>query len=122
MANQLTKMARELLAIESDLPYRIYDDCVETKRKHTPSIDEYELHVFSQTWGSTTLGFDGIGGQAMTAANTYVFLPPESEMKCYVYFAGRFAYAADYTKEFYNDVKGQRMESVRRSRKYRNQD
>lgn len=53
----------------------------------------YECEVqamFSQTWGSTALGFGGLGGAAMTAAYTVVIRGPDGTMA--VYWAGRFAY------------------------------
>lgn len=40
----------------------------------------------------------------MTTANTYLFVPQSTEEKCYVYFAGRFAYKMPYSKEFMEDV------------------
>ena len=75
MSNQLTRMAQEILEIENDLPFRIIHSYSKADTKgRLPSVDDYELHIFQQTWGSTALGFGGIGGQAMTTANTYVFL------------------------------------------------
>ena len=99
MSNKLIGMAREILAIEADLPYRFdYSD-----NSH-PTLDDFELYTFEQTWGSTALGFGGIGGQAMTTARTYVFIPIGINQKCFVYFAGRFAYAVDYSEKFMEDV------------------
>lgn len=46
--------------------------------------------MFAQTWGSTALGFGGVGGAAMTAAYTVVIRGPDGTMV--VYWAGRFAY------------------------------
>lgn len=46
-------------------------------------------YSFPQTWGSTALGFGGIGGQAITTAQTYVVL---ANGAIYVYFGSRFAY------------------------------
>lgn len=112
MSNKLTSMARELLAIEEDLPYRF-----DYSAGDRPTINDFDLYTFEQTWGSTALGFGGIGGQAITAARTYVFVPICNQ-KCFVYFAGRFAYAADYTEAFKEDLRNQRMESVSRSGKY----
>jgi hypothetical protein len=66
-------------------------DCyVEKFRKHT----FYDLTVYSmfpQTWGSTALGFGGIGGQAITSAYVCVI---ESDLLAQfaVYFGGRLAY------------------------------
>lgn len=35
-------------------------------------LQEFEFYMFPQAWGSTSLGFGGIGGQAMTSAYTTV--------------------------------------------------
>lgn len=120
MSDQLTKMAQEILAIENDLPFRIIHSYTKTDTKgRLPSVNDYELHIFQQTWGSTALGFGGIGGQAMTTANTYVFLDLENGKDCYVYFAGRFAYTAPYSETFCKDVFGQNVASVTGCKKYR---
>ena len=37
---------------------------------HYPEFEV--ISVFSQTWGSTALGFGGIGGQAITSAYTTI--------------------------------------------------
>lgn len=56
-----------------------------------PYVDEIEVRaMFSQTWGSTALGFGGIGGAAMTPAYTVVLQGPNQDLA--VYFQGRFAY------------------------------
>lgn len=113
MSNRLTQMAKELLAIEEDLPYRF------DYSKKCPRIDDFELHTFSQIWGSTALGFGGIGGQAMTTARTYVLIPLNVDQKCFVYFAGRFAYAVPYSQKFMDDVVAQHMEPVFMCGKYK---
>ena len=114
MSNNLTEMAREILAIEADLPYRFdYSD------KSRPTVNDFELHTFEQTWGSTALGFGGIGGQAMTSARTYVFIPMSINQKCFVYFAGRFAYAVDYSEKFMKDVLGGNVAAVYEFGKYK---
>ena len=114
MSNKLTRMAREILAIEADLPYRFdYSD------NSNPTLDDFELHTFEQTWGSTALGFGGVGGQAMTSATTYVFIPIVINQKCFVYFADRFAYAVDYSDKFMEDVLNCNVASVAKSGKYK---
>lgn len=72
-------------------------DVVEKKRKPTgvkktrrPYESEVEVKMFLQTWGSTALGFGGIGGQAMTSAYTVAVFGPMGD--AVVYFAGRKAY------------------------------
>lgn len=112
-SNQLVGMAREILAIEADLPYRL--DYSEER----PSIDDFELYTFNQTWGSTALGFGGIGGQAITQARTYVFVPTTCNQKCFVYFAGRFAYKADWCDSLREDIYDHNMAPVYQAGKYR---
>jgi hypothetical protein len=84
-------------------------DCfVEKTRKHT----DYDMTVaamFVQTWGSTALGFGGIGGQAFTSAYVSVI---ESNLtgEHAVYFHGRLAYVIDRPNEkFWEDVHRHRM-------------
>ena len=75
MPNNLTQMAKDILQIESDLPYRFnYKDY---PQEH-PTVNDFDIYIFQQIWGSTALGFGGIGGQAMTSAYTYVFIPVNS--------------------------------------------
>lgn len=114
MSNKLTKMAREILEMEEDLPIRF-----DYRKERNVSIDDFEMITFTQIWGSTALGFGGIGGQAMTEANTYVFIPVSCHQKCFVYFAGRFAYTADFCEAFKEDVRKNRMEPVSNAGKYR---
>ena len=114
MGNKLTRMAREILDIESDLPFRF-----DYSKGEKPTIDDFQMVCFEQVWGSTSLGFGGIGGQAMTAANTYVFVPVTADQKCFVYFAGKFAYSADWQSDaFKKDVKNGCVEPVHRASKY----
>lgn len=111
MPNKLTKLAREILAVESDLPFRI-----DWKREEA-TVDDYEFRIFPQTWGSTALGFGGIGGQAITTANTIVCIPLCNQ-KCHVYFGGQYAYSAEPGEKFMDDVLHERMEPVYRAGKY----
>lgn len=113
MSNMLTGLAKEALAIEDDILYRI-------NNPQNPRLldDGFELHIFNQIWGSTALGFGGMGGQAITKARTYVFIPMVDGEDCIVYFAGRFAYKAPYSSVFAEDVRRQMMEPVYRTGKY----
>lgn len=47
--------------------------------------------MFPQTWGSTALGFGGVGGQAITGAYTVIVECHRTGNRA-VYFGGRFAY------------------------------
>lgn len=111
MSNQLTNLAMEALRIESDIGFRL------NNRKHT--VDDFELYTFMQTWGSTALGFGGVGGQALTPARTCVFIPEVDGEDYIVYFGGRFAYKAPIGSEkFREDMRKGFLEPVYRSIKY----
>lgn len=115
MSNKLTRMAKEILAIESDLLFRF-----DYSAGERPTVNDFEIYIFEQIWGSTALGFGGMGGQAMTAANTYVFVPINVNQLCFVYFAGEFAYAAPYSEVLMEDVQKHHMEPVNQRGKYIN--
>lgn len=112
MSNKLIHMARELLAVSEDAELRINQRC--TGR----TVNDFEFHTFVQTWGSTALGFGGVGGCAITSARTYVLIPYEPSEMALVYFSGRFAYEAPWGEAFVRDVKEQCMEPVNRKGKY----
>ena len=114
MSNKLIKTAKHLLMIESDLPFRL-----DYKRDPKARIDEFELCVFEQTWGSTALGFGGIGGQAITVENTYVFIPECCDQNAFVYFRGQFAYEAEVNSVFIEDLKNHNMKPCNRCGHYR---
>ena len=99
MSNKLTRMAKELLAIEDDLWFRF-----DPNKDKAVRIDDFDMYTFEQTWGSTALGFSGIGGQAITTANTYVFVPVTCNQNAFVYFGGRFAYEAEYCLQLGEDI------------------
>lgn len=84
-------------------------DCfVEKTRKHT-FYDLTVYSMFTQTWGSTALGFGGIGGQAITSAYVCVI---ESNLlgQFAVYFGGRLAYVIERPNtKFFEDIANQRM-------------
>lgn len=114
--HKLTRIARELLAIDEDIGTRQGRDFTPGYLKHS----NFELYMFEQTWPSTALGFPGCGGQALTSAMTYVLVPYDSFELCQVYFGGRHAYAADLNDAFREDMKNQRMVSVMEAHKYNN--
>lgn len=107
------KMAKELLIISEDLPFR-FDYSTGEK----VSLNDFEIHTFEQNWGSTALGFDGIGGQAITSARTYVFEPICVNQKFFVYFGCKFAYAVPYSSILMKDIAKQNMVSVNKRGKY----
>lgn len=95
--------------------YKIKDKLKENEIKYP----EFEvLGVFSQTWGSTALGFGGIGGQAITAAYTTVI--ESVDLGCAaVFFSEGLAYIVNKpNKEFYDDLDKRNMSAVRGHSKY----
>jgi hypothetical protein len=89
------------------------------------SSDELEIIMFPQTWGSTALGYGGIGGAAMTGAYT-IIISFCSTTYCVYFGGGQLAYRlnwADMTPSgrdnFFNDVAARTMVEVRGSGKYR---
>lgn len=83
-----------------------------------PQPSEVEVvAMFSQTWGSTALGFGGMGGAAMTRAYTVVVRSPTGDVA--VYWRGQHAYTldtknmtADQRKQFESDIKDNQTYSV----------
>jgi len=70
------------------------------------------LYSFSQTWSNTSLGWGGVSGQAMTTAQTVVFLYELTNTVC-VYIGGKFAFLIDpIGKNFWSDVKNHRIKGV----------
>lgn len=86
---------------------------------------EYDTIMFSQLWPSTALGFDSIGGSAMTKAYTtilvvtYVIDDSNNGIIYGVFFGDRLAYLVkDPTKEFFKDLEKREMKRVRDSGVY----
>lgn len=106
----LLKVAKELIGVAADLRDRfgIY-------------YADGDLYDFDQTWGSTALGFGGIGGQAITTARTYVFILDE-QVEAYVYFGGVFAYKTPINNKFRKDLRNHNMASVAASGVYKKKD
>lgn len=79
---------------------------------------EFEFYVFPQTWGSTSLGFGGFGGQAITEAYTVVMIDRVSGIAG-VFFNERLAYAIEKPNEkFYEDLHNFNMKEVMCSSEY----
>jgi hypothetical protein len=78
-----------------------------------------DVFMFNQSWGSTSLGFGGIGGQVITSAYTVVIrcgLCTEA----FVYFGGGFAYCIEKPNDkFLEDLSKHQMASRMECGKYR---
>lgn len=65
--------------------------------------DEYEVMMWKQTWGDTSCGFGGIGGQMITSAYT-VAIVDSSFSKCIVFHDMRLAYETEVTKDVLTQI------------------
>lgn len=65
------------------------------KYMRRPQEHEVEVYLFPQTWGSTALGYGGVGGAAVTQAYTVVVT---NRSEACVYFGqARLGYRVDFT-------------------------
>ncbi len=98
---------------------RFYNAIKDNLPKEQIGYPDFEvMAVFSQTWGSTALGFGGIGGQSMTSAYTTVIQNYDLGYVA-VFFGNVMAYIVRYPNDkFWEDVRGERMGAVRDRHKY----
>lgn len=90
---------------------------IKKTRKHSMS-DVIVYSMFPQSWGSTALGFGGVGGQAVTPAYTTIVQSKHTGTFC-VYFGGRFAYRINRPNEsFYKDISIRWMNAVKEAHTY----
>jgi len=81
------------------------------KQMARPSLYDVDVIQFPQTWGSTALGFGGMGGAAMTKAYTTVII---CRANAAVFFAGRHCYSVDNINDvFMEDLKRKCMRSLK---------
>lgn len=83
--------------------------------KYYPDV---EMYMFPQIWGSTALGFGGIGGQAITSAYTTVV--NDIQYNWYgVFFGEKLAYLVTEPNDaFFEDLRKGQMEPVSHRGKY----
>lgn len=76
-------------------------------RVDRPEMRETKVHSFQQSWGGTTCGHGGVGGQAITPAQTFVF---QSDQAWYVYQGGQFSYQVENPNEtFLEDLRNRNL-------------
>lgn len=73
------------------------DNLVMIKKIRRPYVHELEVDMFLQGWGSTALGYPGIGGSAMTDAYTVV-VSYGGRQFCVYFGCGVLAYKVDLNK------------------------
>lgn len=72
-------------------------DFLMIKKVRRPNHYELEVNMFLQVWGSTALGYNGIGGAAMTDAYTVV-VSYHGYRYCVYFGCGNLAYYVDLNK------------------------
>ena len=98
------------------LEYIAREACQKTNPEKYKELD-FHADVFLQGWGSTALGFGGIGGQAMSEAYTTVFVDDLLGV-CVVFFGRGLAYIVQEPKEpFFEDLKNRDMADVAMARR-----
>jgi len=101
--------------IAETFKHEVYNKDYEYFRKNRC---EPQVYVFPQLWGSTALGFGGIGGQAMTSAYTTVVEDFNSGW-CGVFFGTKLAYIIKNPNQmFFEDMQKNNMEPISRKGKY----
>lgn len=115
--NPITSLAMSVArAIDTDLPPIPFERRDGSKGERRPHEDDIDVHMFPQTWGSTALGFGGIGGAAMTTGDVVVVFSGTSAS---VYFAGQHAYSLKrFNSQFLDDVRAQNLSDAGRHSKY----
>jgi hypothetical protein len=79
--------------------------------------DESDIEVYAmfvETWGSTALGFGGVGGQAMTPAYTTILMADSRYLL--IYWGSRHAYTLDMMSGTFNSEAFQKDIAERRTR------
>lgn len=110
----------DLLKYKAENVLRNHDEFVERLKK-VREDDPYKsvdlvLHTFPQMWGSTALGFDVIGGQAMTEAYTTVVHERTTDIYI-IFFGEKPCYSlTDPTEEFFEDLKNLQIASINEAR------
>ncbi len=98
---------------------RFYNAIKEELTKEQARYPGFEVKaVFLQTWGSTALGFGGIGGQSMTSAYTTVIQSYDLGYAA-VFFGNIMAYIVQHPNDkFWEDVCKGNMCAVSYCHKY----
>jgi hypothetical protein len=102
----------DLQKIDDDFKERVKNIISKNKALET------SMTMFLQLWESTVLGFEGIGGQAITGAYTTVIWCTRHDAYA-VYFDKEFAYLLkNPNKVFFNDMLNHRMARVSKAKEY----
>lgn len=111
----MRKKAPNLELIEERFWNYIKDTETYKEYRYAP---EFDLYMYPQWWGSTALGFEGIGGQALTQAYTTVIVDEKTNYAG-VFFEERLAYAIlNPNERFWDDLNMKNMKCCSMSNDY----
>lgn len=97
------------LIIERFRMFILYKSNFTDSEKEKLCNSEIFCDAFTQTWGSTSLGFNGVGGSAMTTDYTVVCNVEGTDLYG-VFFGERLAYVVNNPNDsFYNDKRERYM-------------
>jgi hypothetical protein len=65
-----------------------------------PRYGEVEVTMFPEMWSSTALGYEGIGGAAMTPAYTVIIICWKTMEACVYWGGSRLGYKFDLTDDY----------------------
>lgn len=111
------KLIPDLKYLLEDFYWRLDDKNLLNKTTRF-NRDDFDISLFSQTWGSTALGFDGFGGQEVILAYTTVIFYIPLEIYA-IYFGEDFAYFVMNPNDiFYYDLGHLHMNPVSKHLEY----
>lgn len=84
-------------------------------KKRRPVESEIRCTHFTQMWGSTALGFGGMGGAAMSEAYTSVIYLGSLAA---IFFDGRHAYTVTDSETLREDIKNKKLVEISEKHKY----
>lgn len=80
--------------------------------------ESFQMDSFTQMWGNTNGGLEGIGGSAMTSQLTVVLWNKE---RAFIFFAGNYAYRVNFSlankQLFFKDLKNHNIAGAITSKK-----
>ena len=118
----IEERAKNILKQEIKKEYPNFDENTPNSVYAALKHPNFDFTMFSQVWGSTALGFNTIGGQALTKAYTVIAHEIYANIAL-VFFEEEFAYLIKNPNElFKEDLKNRNMKAVYEAFKYTNTD
>ena len=118
----IEERAKNILKEEIRKEYYPFDENTPQYIYNAYKYPNFDFNVFSQVWGSTSLGFNTIGGQALTKAYTTVVYESHTDI-FFIFFEEDYAYSVKNPNElFKRDLDEHNMKAVYEAFKYTSHD